>query len=141
MSGLRTALQAIYEQRGELTPRLVVAEWRNPDHPDHERLEWDDSIAGERFREVQARELIRSVTIVYREAGNKTVAQRGRAFHSVRSEDGHTYRPAEEIALDPIARQIVLMDMTREWRQLKARYGAFAEFVALVQADLHEQAS
>jgi len=141
MSSLRDALQEVYDRRGELTPRLVVAEWRDPDHPQHGRLEWDDAVAGEKFREVQARELIRSVHIVYRKADGKKPEGRVRAWQSVRSEDGHTYRPSDEIATDPLLRQIVLMDMTREWKQLKARYQAFAEFSQMVLADLHEEAS
>jgi len=38
-------------------------------------------------------------------------------------------------------RQLVLMDMEREWKQLKARYGAFAEFAAMVADDLEEGAA
>lgn len=139
---LRDALQSVYDQRGELTPRLVVAEWGDPEHPDHNRLDWDKDRCAQRDLERQARDLIRSVDIVYRKAEGKQQPEgRVRAWQSVRGEDGYAYRPAEEVATDPLLRQLVLLDMTREWKQLKARYGAFAEFAEMVQADLHEAAS
>jgi len=138
---LRDALQSVYDQRGELTPRLVVAEWRDPHHPDHDRLEWDDGVAGEKYRQVQAGDLIRSVHIVYRKAEGTRREGRIRAWQSVRGEDSHTYRPSEEVAADPLLRQIVLMDMAREWKELKARYGSFAEFARMVADDMQEAAS
>ena len=141
MSGLRESLQAIHDQRGALTPRLVVDTWRDPDHPDHGRLEWDDGIAGEKYRHIQARDLIRSLDIVYRKAKGKKPEGRTRAWQSVRSEAGYVYQPAEEVATDPFIRQLVLMDMEREWKQLRARYSAFAEFSAMVLRDLEEGAA
>lgn len=58
------ALRAIYAQNdGVLTPAAVVEASRPEDAPLHDRFEWDDSIAGPRYREVQAAQIIRSVHI------------------------------------------------------------------------------
>ena len=130
---LRDQLQTIYDQRGELTPRLVVDEARDDDHPLHTRFEWDDSVAGEKYRHVQAQQLIRSVRIVVRPADDKRPADSIRAFQSVRRDDGFAYVPSEDVATDPVLTQIVLMDMKREWLALQRRYGHFAEFVELVK--------
>ncbi len=56
-------LAEISDRNGSLTPKIVVAEARNEKHPLHSRFEWDDSIAGERFRITQASQLIRSVMV------------------------------------------------------------------------------
>jgi len=45
------------------------------------------------------------------------------------------YLPAEEIASDPMAARLLLRDMERDWRQLKARYEEFEQFWALVRED------
>lgn len=136
MSGLRDALQGIYDRRGELTPRLVVDESRDENHPLHSRFEWDDEIAGEKWREQQAQELIRKVRIVYREATETEPEQSVRYWHAVRDEDGYAYKPATEIREDPFLSKLVLADMEREWKQLHRRYAHMAEFVQMVREDV-----
>lgn len=131
---LRDQLQAVYDQRGQLTPSDVVDEARDPEHPLHPRFEWDDSVAGERWRRQQAHELIQSVRISYKARTGE--ARDVRAFHAVRSEKGHTYEPIEKVLQDDIMTKIVRADMEREWKALKRRYERFDEFAAMVLADL-----
>lgn len=135
-SALRDQLQTIYDQLGELTPKIVVDEARPADHPLHGRFEWADDVAAERWRQQQAHELIRSVRIVYREPEAGQPERTVRAFHAVRSERGFTYEPAQKVADDPFKRRLVLADMEREWRALYRRYREFAEFTDMVRADL-----
>lgn len=133
---LREHLQAIYDQRGVLTPALVVDEARPKAHPLHGHFEWNDKVAGEAWRRQQAHELIRSVKVVYREATDTDPAEHVRAWQAVRNDDGHVYEPAEKVAADPFLSALVLKDMEREWKQLHRRYGHFAEFVDLVRGDI-----
>tara|TARA_R110002020_G_scaffold334121_1_gene549507 strand:+ start:95 stop:565 length:471 start_codon:yes stop_codon:yes gene_type:complete len=51
-------LMEVYEQTGELTAKGVVERARNPKSALHSKFEWDDSIAGEKYREAQAYRLI-----------------------------------------------------------------------------------
>jgi hypothetical protein len=138
---LRDQLQAIYDQQGQLTPRLVVDQARDASHPLHDRFEWNDAVAGEAWRRQQAHEMIRSVRVVYREATDETPEKSVRAFHAVRSEKGHVYEPAEKVAGDPFMARLVLNDMEREWRALKARYHQFDEFYQMIRRDLDEGAA
>ena len=137
MSGLREHLTEIYREHGSLTPRLVVDAARDPGHPLHDRFEWDDAVAGEKYREHQARQLIRTVKVV--EFSDDGDDQRVRAFHSVPRPDGPTYLPVEEVREDPFTRQLVLRQAEREWRQLFARYRHLAEFLDVVEASVDEQ--
>lgn len=136
---LRSSLQAIYDARGKLTPEILVEEARDPKHPLHDRLEWDDRVGGEAWRRAQAHELIQSVKIVYRDAVSGEERSL-RAFHAVRTEKGHVYEPLNKVVEDPVLTRIVLADMEREWRQLKKRYDQFAEFWLLVRQDVPEAA-
>lgn len=131
---LRDQLQTIYEEHGRLTPAIVVDAARAEDHPLHDRFEWDDAIAGEQYRRHQAHELIRFAK-VSRAREDSTIAT-ARAFQAVRDEEGFAYKPTDEVLGDPLMTKLVLADMEREWRQLKARYEAFKEFRELVLADL-----
>lgn len=136
MSSLRDSLQAIYDQRGALTPRLVVDEARNEEHPLHSRFEWDDAVAGEKYRLDQAQRLIQVVKLSFTDGKGKE--QSVRAYQSVRREDGHTYVPSEEVVADPFLLQLVLMDMKREWKSLQERYGHFSQFAQMIRTDMEE---
>lgn len=131
---LRDQLQGIYDERRSLTPADVVDVARDPEHPLHERFEWDDSVAGERWRQHQAGELIRSVKIAFVDPQGRPADVR--AFHAVRSDKGHAYRPTDEIVQDEIATKVLLQDMEREWRALQARWSRFEEFSAMVRRDV-----
>lgn len=132
---LRDELDAVRGEYGRLTPALVVDAARPKNHPLHSRFEWDDKIAGESYRRVQAQELIRSVRITYREPTETTPGESIRAYHAVPSSDGWQYEPAEDIAEDPFKTKLVLAEMEREWQALHRRYGHFAEFIAIVRRD------
>jgi hypothetical protein len=139
---LRDHLQAIYEQHGKLTPAVVLEEARSVEHPLHDRFEWDDDVAAEKWRKRQARELIRSVRIVYKEATDTDPGKSIRAFHAVRgTDDESVYEPAEVIAEDPLLRAMLLRDAEREWKQLLRRYKDIAEFVDMVRTDIEQQLS
>ena len=137
---LRDQLQNIYDRNRELTPQLVVDEARSEDHPLHERFEWDDALAGEAWRRVQAHELIRSVRVVYRDADEHSEQRSVRGFHAVRSEKGHVYEPVDEIVNDEFKTRLVLADMEREWKALRRRYEQFEEFYHMIRRDLGDAA-
>lgn len=63
---IKNALRAIEDAKGRLTPSLVVASATPEDSPLHDQFEWNDSIAGHKWRLDQARELIKSVSVLFR---------------------------------------------------------------------------
>lgn len=122
-------LQAIYDTHGELNEELVVEMARPKDHPLHHHFEWNNRVAGDQWRRHQAGELIRSCKVVYR--GGDDVPKHVRAFPSVAA---HTYVPVDEVLSNPVATEVVLNQMRREWKQMEARYGHFEEYRAMVAA-------
>lgn len=56
-------LLAIEERFGIVTPKMVVDLARDPNHPLHAHFEWRNDIAAQKFREEQARELIRNARL------------------------------------------------------------------------------
>lgn len=137
---LRDALNAVHKKHGKLTPQIVVEEARSNRTSAgkllHDRLEWDDAVAGEAFRRHQAQELIRSVKVRYRKADGADGELSVRAFHAVRRDGAHVYEPLEKVIDDPFVSKLVLTEMEREWRQLKERYEQFAEFTMMIRRDL-----
>lgn len=137
MSGdLRSHLEAIRAQYGSLRPQCVVEEARDVTHPLHSRFEWDDSVAGEAYRLHQARQLIRSVKIVYKETDESGPAKSARAYVSLTDDTEQAYEPVDEVARDPFKRQLVLNNMQREWKALFNRYKEFEDFTEMVRRDV-----
>lgn len=134
MSTLRDSLQAIYDQRGELTPSLVVDEARSEDHPLHDRFEWNDAIAGEHHRREQARRLIRSVKIL--DNRNPKRPRHIREFVSVSrgSDPNPTYMPTVDAVADEFTKAIVLQAMERDIAALKRKYSHLKEFATAINA-------
>lgn len=136
---LRDELHQIHASHGRLTPALVVDEARSEDHPLHDRFEWDDGIAGEAYRRTQARELIRSVKISFRDS--KGEPAKIRAFHAARWDGAaSSYKPTDEVIEDPVTAGIVLADMRREWRAMRRRYESFSEFWEMVRDEIQDTA-
>jgi hypothetical protein len=137
----RDHLQAIYEEYGRLTPTLVVDVARPEDHPLHSAVfDRAPDDAAEAWYHHRAHELIRSVRISY-ESGPQGARRDIRQWHAVRAQDGNVYEPAEKIAADPFQRELLLRDMEREWKQMRARYAHMEEFIALVRGSLEEHAA
>ena len=139
MADLRSELLAIRSEYGQLTPANVVEAARAEDHPLHSRFEWDDGMAAEKYRLNQARQLIRVVREKYTDAGGRPADVR--TFHAIPRAEGMAYEPLQEIIQDDLTSQILLRQMEREWRTLKARYEKLAEFRALVLGDLNANAA
>ena len=135
MSDLRSELTAIYRKRGELTPQSVLDEARPEGAPLHSRFEWDDAIAGEKYRIVQAQQLIRAVKIEYTDSAGEKKWVRG--FFPIRDMEDNSekrgYSPTEEIAQDDISLRILLKQCEREIADLKRKYGHLAEFADLLR--------
>lgn len=63
LSGLASVIQEIVSERGEITPAELVDAARPESSPAHSAFEWDDSIAGEKYRLNEARRFIRVTEI------------------------------------------------------------------------------
>lgn len=136
MADLRTALTEIYQARGELTPQIVVDEARPKNAPLHDRFEWNDKLAGEAYRRVQAQALIRTVKL---EFTSKSTGERMsiRAWQSVREAgdaEREGYAPTEEIVQDDVSLKILLRQCEREIGDVKRKYGHLNEFADLMRA-------
>lgn len=125
-------LEMIRDKYGDLNSFIVVDAARDPNHPLHSRFEWDDSVAGEKYRLTQAQELLR---ITFRPDPNAPTTLR--AFVAIKGAGTpqSTYTPTQEALEDPVSRSILLKQMERDWETFKARYEHMAEFAELVKRE------
>lgn len=116
---------------GEITPRDVVDDARNPNSPLHSFFEWDDSSAAEQYRLSQARCLIRSVVAVYTQPDKPAV--RTRMYVHINEPGAQHYREVSHAMSRSETRNAVLR---RAWRELQAwrkRYAILKEFSDLIE--------
>lgn len=130
-TGLRTQLQTLYDQHGELSPDLVVSAASPKEHPLHAYFEWDNKVAGPKYRLLQAEDLIRSIKVTYKDRHG--ASQSVRWWHPVRTDTPSVYDPLDVISENEISMSVLLRQAERDWKLMKRRYGHLTEFWQLVK--------
>lgn len=133
MSHLRDELAAIYNQHAALSPQLVVDAATPEDHPLHKYFEWDDEKASRGYRLVQARTLIRSVRVTYKENEQTGEVSKVRAYVSTGQSGQPAYLPVEESAADPLIHRLVLRDFQRQIMALRRQFGHLQEYEQMMR--------
>jgi hypothetical protein len=123
-------LERLAKRDGGLRPAAVVDEARPADNPMHSYFEWDDSAAGERYREQQAAYLIRAVVVV-----EESEPEEVRAFVHIEDPDEQqervedsavvrvgSYQPIDVAMADPSMRDQVLRRALIDLRAWERKY-------------------
>lgn len=129
-------LMEVYDHRGMINGRLVVDEWRPEDHPSHGRLEWDDQIAGERYRIGQAEGLIRiaRISIEVEQKNGRRKIRNQRVFIATGTVGaGSEYHLAEEVVKDPVKYQLALSRLTVQAKALRREFSELQEYERIVR--------
>jgi len=79
-------IKALADKHGGITPEIVLADARKKSSPLHKHFVWDDTQAAEKYRLVQAAELIRRIKVTYEYAPEKIVSVR--AYHAIAPQHG-----------------------------------------------------
>lgn len=117
---------------GLLDPHDVVEAARSPKSHLHDHFEWDDTLAAEGFRIVQARGLIQKIKLtVLREEGgdrrvNVHVVREHQSLHQDRKTGGG-YRQIGTILSDKELAQQLLDEALEDLRALQKKYAALKE--------------
>jgi 2-methylcitrate dehydratase PrpD len=131
-----TELQRIEEQRGGLRAADVVDESRPEAAPLHPVFEWQDEVAAEKYREHQARQVIRSVRVVRSpDLPQATPRKPVVAFVSVTDQEGQrSYRSMARVLGDEEMRQQMVDEALRQLSGLQKRYSHLKELTGVFEA-------
>ena len=117
----------IIARDGGALPKVVVHEARPEDAPLHPAFEWDDEVAAERFRENQARSIIRCVMLVPEPEKHETLSP-VRAYVSVPTgEHTRQYKHVTDVLRDPNESEGVKRRLRHELLSLRNRYMAILD--------------
>lgn len=106
------------DNAGRLKPKNVVEAARDPKHPLHKHLEWDDGKAAHAHRLEQARAIIRIV----KEDRPDTPSGSVRSFVSVNESQGRSYRPIADIERSAVLQAQVLDAAQKDLDAFEKRY-------------------
>ncbi len=118
--------------KGEITPKDVLDDARNPNSPLHPYFEWSDTDAAEQYRLQQARGLIRAVVAIY--VSDDKPAKRQKAYVHIAEGSTPHYREAGHAMSVKSTRDIVLRQAWREFQAWRKRYKDLKEFSELFDA-------
>ena len=117
-------------KEGRLTPAELVNVSRDKKAPLHDAFEWRDKVAAERYREVQAGHIIRSVEVVMTGTSEPV-----RAYFPVEAEGGgRHYSHIEVIMRDADGRDALLARALAELESFKRKYKTLAELADVFAA-------
>lgn len=134
--GIISELKALAKSNdGLLKAETVVQAARAANSPLHDKFEWDDSEAAERFRLIQARALI-SISFQYMPRNDKMMATK--VFVSLSTDrtkrDGAGYRTLVSVMSDPDMKNQLLMDSLEQMTHFQEKYKALEELGELFTA-------
>lgn len=117
---------------GLLEPASVVEAARHEASPIHDHFEWDDSAAAQSYRENQARELVRSLTI---DVSRSNLEQKAvRAFVNVEVGDQRGYVSTVTAMSSEELRRQVLGRAFAELEAWRARHAELSELARIFSA-------
>lgn len=102
-----------------LNAKSLVDVSRPDEAPLHKEFEWNDSIAGEKYREHQARRLIRYVVIETPEVPKATPV---RAYVNITAEKTGAYRPVDVVLSRPDSRAMLMRQARGDMEAFRAKY-------------------
>lgn len=118
---------------GSLTPAAVVDDARPPDSPLHPAFTWDDKVAAEKYRHVEARQLIRSVRVL--ETGEDGKVKPILQYVSVSaSEEGRSYMTTARVFTDEELQERALQDALKALEGWRRRYEHLNELAPIFAA-------
>lgn len=122
-------LADLEQEKGELTPELVLNESRPAEAVLHSCFEWDDEKAAEGYRLYQARRIINNITVKIEENKNE-IPQNVRAFVSVtdvsKQEKG-SFITIQNAMLNTDYKKQVLRNALWELKNFKNKYSSYKE--------------
>lgn len=118
-------MKTIRDSEGKVTPHLVVKHARATQSPIHKLFEWNDKKGAEKWRVVQARDLLGALVVVL---PNQVGKESPRAFLAIGDRATPTdYMPLDKVIGDKELRAEALQHALQDFQILRARYNQLTE--------------
>lgn len=131
-------MEKIESRDGQVTKEALLDEARPEESPMHPAFEWNDGIAAEKYRLVQARHIINELVVTIERSGDND-HKNAPAFVNVvlGKENNAKYRSIETAINDDEMRKAVLKNALVELKQFEKKYRLYNELSKVFVA-IHE---
>ena len=124
--------ERIEKEHGKVTSELLLKDAEPEDSPLHELFEWDDAVAGHKYRLTQATNVIINLAI---EVEKEQKPKKIRAYYNVSdSERKGRFINAETAFANPDTKEIILKRAYREMQSFMQKYENLTEFAPVFKA-------
>lgn len=114
----------------EKTPHNIVELARDENNPLHGEFEWNDTVAGEKYREIQAREMLRCIIQHEEDESGKEITIR--AF--VNTTETNVYDTIEAVVRNETEYENLLKTALKELESFKKKYHSLKELKPVFEA-------
>ena len=128
------ALEVIREKNNGLSDDAIVDAAKPKNHVLHKWFTWADDKAASEYRRLQARQLLRSITVTYEESPQTTI--RAYEVHTKTrpgDEKRTVYSTTEEVLSDPEARDRLIASAIRAAMEFRRRFKNLHELEKLIE--------
>lgn len=128
-------LSGIEREHGSVLPKEVVEVSRSEDAPLHNCFEWDDGVAAERYREEQAKDIIRNLVVIVDEITDNSL-EPVRAFLSVHEipNESRKYLSVARVFRDSSLVTQVIEQALKELESFERKYSNLIQFSDIMEA-------
>ncbi len=120
-------LERLTKEKGIVSPRELLELARPEDSILHDLFEWDDSVAAEKYRLVQARHIMNHLTVELITNGESIKAPAFINIELTTDEDGQGYLDIESVVKSKTLKDHMLEQAMKEMITWKARYNLYKE--------------
>lgn len=114
----------------EFTTKDIINKARNQNTKLHNLFEWDDVIAGEKYREIQAGDIVRNLVIVKQSETGELQNTNIRVFVNTSQRKG-VYKPIASVIKVQEEYELLLQQALKELQVFKNKYANLAELTEL----------
>lgn len=146
LSGSSTAqqvgeiIEGIMTQKGYVKPSDIIEVAKDPDNLLHKYFEWDNGVAGNKWRESQARRLLATISIEVISPQRDGTVMSTKAFANIKDGEvnefgkNNRYVFIEEVFSKENYKQQMVDSALREIKYWRDRYKEFSQFTPIVKA-------
>lgn len=131
----RTIFEKLYSKHGYVNAELVVKEGAKKTSPIHDAFEWDDTVAGHRWRINQGAEMVRALRVVQVESPDNGDVDPFlvRVFLHTRLNGRMGYMAVADVMADDTKYQSTLAEAIRQLKGLRDRFEFIHELAGVFE--------
>jgi hypothetical protein len=127
-------LASLIHAKAGITPGDVLKDARNPESPLHDRFDWNDSQAAEKWRLTQAGSLIRQLKVKVVDLKSEEERTINYVTSVVTNDGERKYVPTEKVISDTDLRGQMLGDARRDMLVFQRKYAILNELSSVFDA-------